>query len=460
MSNYERYFADKREEHLSELKEWLSIPSISALSEHKKDIQAAASWLADALKRAGMETVEILETKGHPIVYAERMKAPGRPTLLIYGHYDVQPVDPLNLWTTPPFEPDIRDGKLYARGATDDKGQLFLHIKAVEAILREEGELPVNIKFCIEGEEEISGESLPEFLKANKEKVAADAVIISDSSLLEPGKPSICTGLRGLCSLEVTVSTAKTDLHSGLYGGAVPNALHALISLLDTLHDEKGRVTVEGFYEGVPELTDLEKADLASYNPDEKKLAADLGLDALYGEEGFSFTERTGARPTLELNGVWGGFQGEGTKTVIPKEAHAKITCRLVGTQDPQKTLDRVESHLKANVQKGAKVRVEQGERANAFTCDPSDPMLQLAADAYEEVYGKRAVFTKDGGSIPVVATFSRVVEAPVVIMGFGLPDENLHAPDEHLNLVNFDKGLLTLVRYLHKTAKVEPSRK
>ncbi|MBB6637715.1 dipeptidase [Cohnella thailandensis] len=456
MSNYEQYFAGNREEHLKELKEWLSIPSISALSEHKKDINAAASWLADALKRAGMEKVEIHETKGHPIVYAERMKAPGRPTVLIYGHYDVQPVDPLNLWTTPPFEPDIRDGKIYARGATDDKGQLFLHVKAVEAILRQEGELPLNVKFCIEGEEEISGESLPEFLKANKEKLAADAVVISDSSLLEPGKPSICTGLRGLCSLEVTVSTAKTDLHSGLYGGAVPNALHALVSLLDSLHDKQGRVTVEGFYEGVPELTELEKEDLASYNPDEKKLAADLGLDSLYGEEGYSFTERTGARPTLELNGVWGGFQGEGTKTVIPKEAHAKITCRLVGSQDPEKTLDRVESHLKAHIQPGANVQVVRGERAFAFTCDPSDPMLQLAADAYEEVYGKRAVFTKDGGSIPVVATFSNVLRAPVVMMGFGLPDENLHAPDEHLNLDNFDKGLITLVKYLHKAAQAK----
>lgn len=453
MSDYKAYFAAHREQHLNELKEWLSIPSISALSEHKGDVLAAARWVADALTRAGMEKVEIHETQGHPIVYAERLKAPGKPTILIYGHYDVQPVDPLHLWTTPPFEPDIRDGKIFARGATDDKGQLFLHIKAVEAILREEGELPVNVKFCIEGEEEVSGVSLPEFLKANREKLTTDAVVISDSSLLEPGKPSICTGLRGLCSLEVTVTTARTDLHSGLYGGAVPNALHALTSLLATLHDDKGRVTVEGFYEGVPVLSDLEKQDLASYNPNERKLAADLGLETLYGEEGYSFTERTGARPTLELNGVWGGFQGEGTKTVIPKEAHAKITCRLVGTQDPQRTLDRVEAHLRKHIQPGAKVRIVPGEKANAFTCDPSDPMLQLAADAYEEVYGKRAVFTKDGGSIPVVATFSSVLRAPVVMMGFGLPDENLHAPDEHFSLDNFDKGLLTLVNYLHRTA-------
>jgi len=454
MTSYPQYFAEAKERHLNELKQWLSIPSISALSEHKADVAAAAKWLADALTRAGMEKVEIHETPGNPIVYAERLRAPGKPTVLIYGHYDVQPVDPLHLWTTPPFEPNIRDGKIYARGATDDKGQLFLHVKAVEALLKQEGELPVNVKFCVEGEEEVSGASLPAFLAANGEKLAADAVLISDSSLLEPGKPSICTGLRGLCSLEVTVSTAKTDLHSGLYGGAVPNALHALVSLLATLHDERGRVAVEGFYEGVPELTPLEKEALASYNPDEKRLAAELGLDSLYGEEGFTYTERTGARPTLELNGVWGGFQGEGTKTVIPKEAHAKITCRLVGRQDPQATLERIERHLRSHLQPGAKLAVRFGEKALAFSCDPSDPMLQLAADAYEEVYGRRAVFTKDGGSIPVVATLSAVLQAPVVMMGFGLPDENLHAPDEHFSLDNFDKGLLTIVRYLRKVGE------
>ncbi|MBO9607657.1 MAG: dipeptidase [Paenibacillaceae bacterium] len=452
--SYADYFAALREEQLGELKEWLAIPSISALSAHKPDIAAAARWLADALTRAGMEHVTIRETNGNPIVYADHLHAPGKPTLLIYGHYDVQPVDPLHLWSSPPFEPAVRDGKLYARGATDDKGQLFLHVKAVEALLKEDGRLPVNIKFCIEGEEEISGKSLPEFLVANQELLAADAVVISDSSLLEKGKPSICTGLRGLCSLEVTVATAKTDLHSGLYGGAVPNSLHALVELLASLHDEQSRVAVEGFYEGVPELSELEKADLASYNPDERQLAADLGLDALYGEAGFSFTERTGARPTLELNGVYGGFQGEGTKTVIPKEAHAKITCRLVGTQDPQKTLDRVEAHLRKHLPTGAKLTVKQGERALAFSCDPTHPLLQLAADAYADVYGTRAVFTKDGGSIPVVATFASVLAAPVVMMGFGLPDENLHAPDEHLNLDNFDKGLLTIVRYLQKAGQ------
>ncbi|MEK4512522.1 dipeptidase [Paenibacillus sp. FSL K6-2524] len=447
--NYETYFQNHREQHLEELKELLRIPSISALSEHKSDITQAANWIADKLRQAGMDKVEVHPTTGNPVIYAEHLQAPGCPTVLVYGHYDVQPVDPLHLWETPPFEPTIRDGKLYARGATDDKGQLFLHIKAVEAILKEEQKLPVNIKFCIEGEEEISSPSLPAFLESHAEMLAADAILISDTSLLEPGKPAICTGLRGLCELELSVHTANTDLHSGTFGGGVPNALHALVSLLTSLHDEQGRVAVEGFYEGVHDLTPEMREEFAKQKFNEDKLKTSLGLDSLYGEEGFSFVERTGARPTLELNGVYGGFQGEGSKTVIPKEAHAKITCRLVGQQDPQATLDKVERHLHANIQSGAKITVVKGESARAFTIDPSDPMLQKAADAYERIYGTRALFTQDGGSIPIVETLSRVLSAPAVMMGFGLPDENLHAPNEHFNLENFDKGMLTIVEYL-----------
>lgn len=447
--SYEAYFANMREQHLSELKEWLSIPSISALSEHKADVNKAAKWVADSLTRAGLDHVEVYQTAGHPIVYADYVHAPGKPTILVYGHYDVQPVDPLHLWTTPPFEPDFRDGKLYARGATDDKGQLFLHIKAIEAILKQEGELPVNIKLCIEGEEEISSPNLPAFLAENQEKLAADAVLISDTSLLEPGKPAISTGLRGLCSLEVAVNTANTDLHSGTFGGGVPNALHALVSLLTSLHNEEGGVAVEGFYEGVPELSSLMREEFAKQQHNEQKLAESLDLDTLYGEAGFSFVERTGARPTLELNGVYGGFQGEGTKTVIPKEAHAKITCRLVGDQDPEDILAKIRRHLENHIQPGAKLEITDGEKARAFNIDPSNRMLQVAADAYAQVYGTRALFTKDGGSIPIVETFSRVIGAPVVMMGFGLPDENLHAPNEHFNLDNFDKGLLTIVEFL-----------
>lgn len=447
--SYEAYFQAEREAQLAELKEWLAIPSISALSAHKNDVLAAADWLAETLKRAGLENIKIHPTAGHPVVYADYLHAPGKPTVLVYGHYDVQPVDPLNLWTTPPFEPDIRDGKLYARGATDDKGQVFMHIKAIEAILKQEGTLPVNIKLCIEGEEEISSIHLPEFLEQHKDLLAADAVLVSDTALLERGRPAICTGLRGLAELEVHVTTASTDLHSGSYGGAVPNALHAIVSLLSSLHDDKGRVAVEGFYEGVPELSALMREEFAKQGVDENKIRESLGLDSLYGEEGYSFVERVGARPTLELNGVYGGFQGEGSKTVIPKEAHAKITCRLVGDQDPQHVLNAVEAHLRAHIQSGAKVHIKQMGKAKAFNIDPSLPILQTAADAYGKVYGTRALFTKDGGSIPIMASFSRILEVPVVLMGFGLDDENLHAPNEHFNLENFDKGLLTIVEFL-----------
>lgn len=447
--SYETYFSTRREEQLEELMQWLRIPSISAISAHAGDIQSAASWLADTLRRAGLENVEIMPTAGHPVVYADYIHAPGKPTVLVYGHYDVQPVDPLNLWQSPPFEPEIREGKLYARGATDDKGQVFLHIKAIEAILREEGTLPVNLKLCLEGEEEIGSPHLPAFLETHKDKLDCDAVLVSDTSLLERGRPAICTGLRGLCSMEVAVRTANTDLHSGTYGGAVPNALHALVELLASLHDADGRVAVDGFYEGVPELSPLMREEFAKQGVDEDKIRTGLGLDALYGEKGYTFVERVGARPTLELNGVYGGFQGEGTKTVIPKEAHAKITCRLVGDQDPQKTLDRIEKHLNDRVPSGARLTVKQIERAFAFNIDPSHPILQKAADAYGRVYGTRALFTKDGGSIPIMAAFSRVLAAPVVLMGFGLDDENLHAPNEHFNLENFDKGLLTVVEFL-----------
>ncbi|MBC8081211.1 MAG: dipeptidase [Gorillibacterium sp.] len=446
---YTTYFEQKREEHLGELVEWLKIPSISSLSEHKGDVAKAADWVAKALRDAGLEHVEIHQTAGHPIVCADYLHAPGKPTVLIYGHYDVQPVDPLNLWDTPPFEPEIRDGKLFARGATDDKGQLFLHIKALEAILAQEKTLPVNVKLCIEGEEEITSPNLLPFLEAHQEALAADAILISDTDMPERGRPGICIGLRGLCSLEVTVKTANTDLHSGSYGGGVPNALHALVSLLASFHDEQGHVSVDGFYDDVADLTSQMRDQFASLKVDEDKLRKSLDLDALYGEEGYSFVERTGARPTLELNGVYGGFQGEGTKTVIPREAHAKITCRLVDQQNPQDLLDKIEQHIMKHKPAGARVTVTKLEKGNPFTIDPSLPMLQKAADAFEYVYGTRPVFTKDGGSIPIVEAFCRILSAPVVLMGFGLPDENLHAPNEHFNLENFDKGLLTIVEFL-----------
>lgn len=452
--DFKAYFASRRNEHLEELKQWLRIPSVSALSVHKPDMQQAAAWLAEALKRAGLENITTYETAGHPIVYADYCRGAEKPTVLVYGHYDVQPVDPLNLWHSPPFEPVERDGKLYARGATDDKGQVFLHIKAVEAFLAQGLELPVNIKFCIEGEEEIGSPNLPAFLERQKELLAADYVAISDTSLLERGRPAISTGLRGLCSLEVAVETAGTDLHSGSYGGGVPNAIHALVELLASLHRADGGVAVDGFYEGVPALSEAMRAEFGKLGFDEEKLKAELSLEALFGEAGYSFVERVGARPTLEINGIYGGFQGEGTKTVIPREAHAKITCRLVGQQDPQQVLDRIEAHLLAHAQPGARVAVKQLEKGIPFSIEPTTPILQKAAAAYKHVYGVEPVFTKDGGSIPIVAAFSHTLGVPVVLMGFGLPDENLHAPNEHFNLDNFDNGLLTITAFLQLVAQ------
>ncbi|MBM7552124.1 dipeptidase [Thalassobacillus pellis] len=438
-----------KETFIKELQEFLRIPSISAVDKHKGDVKKGADWVAGSLAKAGMENVEIIPTEQHPIVYADWMHAKGKPTVLVYGHYDVQPPEPLDLWETPPFEPQIRDGKIFARGATDDKGQLFIHIKAVELLLEENGELPVNIKFCVEGEEEIASPNLGPFIDANREKLTADAVVISDTSFLEPGQPAICTSLRGALAMEVNVKTANSDLHSGVYGGGVPNAVHALIHLLDSLHEEDGKIAVKGFYEGVPEPTEELRKEVAEIPFNEQKTKQDLGLKALYGEQGFTFHERTGIRPTLEINGVSGGYQGEGIKTIIPCEASGKISCRLVGEQDPGQVYERIEQHLHDHKPAGANVTLKQFIQAKPVALDSKDAMIQKAADAYEKVYGVRPLFPKEGGSIPIVENFARVLSAPVVLMGFGLPSENLHAPNEHFHLENFEKGIETVCEYL-----------
>ncbi|KGP72641.1 peptidase M20 [Pontibacillus yanchengensis Y32] len=446
--------ASQKDRYIEELKDFLKIPSISALSEHKQDVVSAAKWLEGSLQKIGMENIEIIETEGHPVVYADWLHAEGKPTVLIYGHYDVQPADPLDLWETPPFEPVIRDEKLFARGATDDKGQLFIHVKALEAIMNQDGELPVNVKFCIEGEEELASPNLPPFIDQHQDKLAADAVVISDTSFIEQGQPAICTSLRGALAMELTVKTANSDLHSGVYGGGVPNAVHSLVRLLDSLHYQNGQVAVEGFYEGVPEPTDELKQEVAQVPFNEEKTKQDLGLDALYGEEGFTFQERTGIRPTLEINGVTGGFQGEGIKTIVPSEASAKISCRLVGEQDPQQVYEAIQQHIHNHQPEGAKTEMKQFIKANPVSLDSQNDMIQKAADAYESVYGVRPLYPKEGGSIPIVEVFSRVLSAPVVLMGFGLPSENLHAPNEHFHLENFTKGIETVTEYLYSLGK------
>ncbi|MEH7440305.1 dipeptidase [Neobacillus drentensis] len=451
MSQLSELVSNEHTQNVEELKDLLRIPSISSLSEHKEDIQKAASWIAKKLESIEMEHVEIIQTKGHPIVYADWLHQENAPTVLVYGHYDVQPVDPVHLWETPPFEPTIRDQKIYARGATDDKGQTFLHIKAVETLLKSEGKLPVNVKFCIEGEEEIGSPHLPPFLAENKEKLACDVVVISDSDMWDRGVPAITYSLRGLCALEFSLKTANSDLHSGMYGGGVQNANHLLVQLLSTLHDENGKVKVEHFYDDVVELTEFEKEQIKALDFNEDKLKQTLGLTELTGGEtnDFPYSERINSRPTLEINGLWGGFQGEGTKTVIPNEAHAKITCRLVHNQNPLKIQGLIKKHLEEHAPKGCTVNVTLQDTGNPFLTPIDSPMIQKAAEAYETVYGKAPVYKREGGSIPIVSDFSHSLHAPVVLMGFGLPDENLHAPNEHFNLENFDKGILTICSFL-----------
>ncbi|TGB02870.1 dipeptidase [Halobacillus salinus] len=443
-----------KDEMLKELIEFLRIPSISALTEHKGDVRTGANWVAESLKGIGMEHVEVIETDGHPIVYGDWLHAADKPTILIYGHYDVQPADPLDLWETPPFDPVIRDDKIFARGATDDKGQVFLHIKAVELLMKEHGTLPVNVKFCIEGEEEVASPNLVPFIEQNEEKLANDAVVISDTSFIEKGLPAICTSLRGALAMELQVKTANSDLHSGTYGGGVPNSIHALVQLLDSMRHENGQVAVEGFYNGVPEVTEALREEVSKVPFDEEKVKKDLELDALYGEEGFSFNERVGIRPTLEINGITGGFQGEGLKTIVPKEASAKISCRLVGEQDPNKVYDAILQHIEKHQPTGTNVSLEKFIQANPVAIDSSDEMIQTAADAYEHVYGVRPLFPKEGGSIPIVEVFGRVLNSPVVLMGFGLPSENLHAPNEHFHLENFEKGIETIADYMVRLGK------
>ncbi len=452
--NIQNYLTENKESHLQELFEFLKISSISALPDHKEDVIRTAEWVAEALRKIGMENVSIHPTKGHPVVYGDWLHAEGKPTVLIYGHYDVQPVDPLNLWDSPPFEPEIREDKIFARGASDDKGQTFMHFKALETILKTEGTLPLNFKFCIEGEEEIGSPNLPAFVKENKELLAADVIVISDTSMNERGKPTICYGVRGLAGLQIDVKGSNSDLHSGLYGGGVHNPINALVQLLNSFHNEDGKVTVEGFYEDVLPLTDEEKQAFEALHFDEEKQRQELGVPALYGEKGYSYLERTWVRPTLDINGIYGGFQGDGIKTVIPAEAHAKITCRLVPNQDPDVIVEQLKQHIEKNKPAGVEVSLQLFDKGAPYVTPFDHPAIQAAARAYESVYQVPTSFTRGGGSLPIIATLDEVLHAPIVLMGFGLPTENFHAPNEHFHLENFDKGLETLCTYWFELEK------
>ncbi|MEV3223442.1 dipeptidase [Paenibacillus larvae] len=451
-----QYMVQHQERHLEELKQFLRIPSISAVSLHKPDIEACAQWLASSLKTAGMEHVQIMPTEGHPIVYADWLHAPGQPTVLVYGHYDVQPAEPLEAWLNPPFEPEVRGGKLYARGATDDKGQVFIYVKAVEALINILGQLPINVKFCIEGEEEVASPSLAPFVQANKELLAADFIMVSDNAMLDKGKPSLEYAMRGLAAFEIEVRGANTDLHSGLYGGGVPNAIHALTELMASFHTPDGKIAVEGMYKDVLELSAKEKEALSRLPHSDEQVRKELDLEALTGEQGFTYIERTTARPTFEITSITGGFQGEGIKPIIPAEAKAKVACRLVPDQNPEQVMNCIEEHIRKNQPKGVKVNMIRKLKGNPFLSPIDHPLMVKAAEALEEVFGEKTSYTRSGGSIPIVDVFSKTLSAPVVLIGFGLPGENLHAPNENFDLENFRLGAESIFTYWEKIRNAE----
>ncbi|MCZ0940127.1 MAG: dipeptidase [Caldilineaceae bacterium] len=439
----ENYLRDARTDQLDELSEWLRIPSVSTLSQHKPDVERAAGWLAQKMEAAGLQNVENIPTDGHPIVYGDWLHAgEDAPTLLVYGHYDVQPIDPEELWESPPFEPTIRGDDLYARGASDDKGQLFAHVAAVEALLKTSGALPVNVKFLVEGEEEVGSSALTAYLPAEEEKLSADVCLVSDTHILSPDQPMIIYGLRGIWAGEVKVRGPSQDLHSGMFGGAVHNPNQALCALLAQLHDSAGRVAVPGFYDEVQSLTDQERTALAKVPYGETELLQETGAPAAWGEEGYTITERIGARPTLEINGMWGGFIGDGFKTVIPGEAHAKVSCRLVPDQPSSAIGPMIEQFLQRIAPPTVEVSVNTLQHAPATVVPLDVPEMQAAARAYKTVFGVEPVFSREGGSIPIATVVQESLGIPILFMGFGLPDDNLHAPNEKLHLPNFYRGI------------------
>lgn len=456
---YQEYVARQRDRFLAELQEFCRFPSISTLPAHAPDVRRCAEWLAGHLQGIGLEHAAVLPTAGHPVVYADWLHAgPGAPTVLIYGHYDVQPVEPLHLWETPPFDPRERDGRLYARGASDNKGQIFTYLKSLEALLRTAGGLPVNVRLLIEGEEEQGSPHLEPFIAAHADLLQASVCLNSDSGFFAPGVPSIAVGLRGLAGLEITVRGAQGDLHSGMYGGTVANPIHALARIVAGLHTPDGRVAVAGFYDRVRELPAAERAEWAALPFSEEAYRAELGVPALYGEPGFNTLERAWARPTLEVNGLWGGHTGEGTKTVLPAEAHAKITCRLVPDQVPEEVLGLVRRHVQQHAPPGVTVTVH-AERASArpVLLDRDHPALQAAREALAEAYGRPVPLVRLGWTVPVAEIMQRVLGLGSVLLGFALPGENFHAPNEHFHLENFDGGLRCLGRLWPRLAHWRP---
>ncbi len=453
--NFTEIIEGRREQHLAELFEFLRIPSISAKSEHKPDIERAAQWVAEHLRSAGFHTVEIVPTDLHPLVYAESLEAPGKPTVLFYGHYDVQPAEPLDLWTSPAFEPEARDGNIYGRGTADDKGQVHIHLKALQALHEAAGKFPVNIKVLIEGEEEVGSVSLWDYVQAHKQKLKADALIVSDTAMLGKGVPSITYGLRGLNYYQLEITGPARDLHSGVYGGAVPNPLTVLTELFAKLHDKKFRVAVPGFYDDVDKVSATERKALNTLPWKKKDFERAVGARGYFGEHGFTTVERLWIRPTLEPNGIWGGYQGEGAKTVIPSKAYAKFSTRLVPSQNPAKIAGLVEQHIRKLLPKTVTCQFETLSTGKPWVASYHDPIFHIAQVALQKGFGKKGVFIREGGSIPFVTQMHDTFKVPCVLIGFGLPDENAHAPDEHLALDNYYGGIKAIAHFYEGLASL-----
>ncbi len=452
---YQTYLDAHQPRFQDELLDFLRIPSISALPAHKGDVQRAGEWVVARLQAAGAENVQLLPTAGHPVVYGDWLHAEGQPTILIYGHFDVQPADPLHLWTSPPFEPRIDGDKIFARGASDDKGNMLVPILAVEALLKGEGSLPVNLKFCFEGQEEIGSPQIPGFLAKHKKLFACDLAVSADGGQWSDSEGILLIALRGICGLQIDVKGAKTDLHSGGYGGTIRNPAHVLAELLASMHDADGRIAVDGFYDDVADLTDDERAAIARVPFDEEEYLDNLGLEATYGEAGYTTRERVWARPTLEVNGMWSGFQGEGIKTVLPNEAHAKITCRLVSNQRPEKIVELVKAHVAKHTPPGVTATVtpeETGGKPYVTTADHWGNVV--VADVLRELYGSEPYHVRSGGSIPITGVFLDELGAYTVSFGFGLRDEGAHAPDEFFRLSSFVKGQAAYCQLLKRFAE------
>ncbi|HEV2846949.1 MAG TPA: dipeptidase [Thermoanaerobaculia bacterium] len=441
-----------KENYLEELKDYIRIPSISTDPDYKDEVLRASEFLVGKLREAGLEA-ERIETAGHPLVYAEWMGAPGKPTVLFYGHYDVQPVDPIELWRNPPFEPTVEGDKLVARGATDDKGQSYAHVKGVAAMLAERGTLPVNVKFLVEGEEEAGGQAIEEYVrKDGGKRLKADAMVVSDTSLYAPGQPSLIYGLKGLCYMEIKVTGPNRDLHSGTFGGAVWNPLNALCHIVDRLRDPKtGKILIPGFYDDVRALEGWEREEFAKLPFDEDAYRQELGVSELFGEESYSTRERTWARPTCDVNGIFGGYMGKGAKTVLPSWGGAKISMRLVPDQDPKKIAKLFEDYVRSVAPKGVTVEVSYLHGADPVVVEAKGPIVDAALDAMQEIWGARPVRIREGGSIPIVSTFASVLNSPVLLLGFGLSDDGLHSPNEKFNISHFYNGVRSVARLLDR---------